>query len=72
MKEGIHYAHAPAWALERVVAVRLHLDPSTGDSGPLCVLPGTHRLGVLTDDEVAQLAHRREAVSCLVPPEVRC
>ena len=65
IKEGIHYAHAPAWALERVVAVRLHLDPSTADNGPLRVLPGTHHLGVLTDDEVAQLAHRSVGVSCL-------
>ena len=51
-KEGILYAHAPAWALERVVALRVHLDPSEADNGPLRVLPGSHTAGVLTDREV--------------------
>jgi hypothetical protein len=27
-KAGIAYSHAPAWALERVIALRVHLDPS--------------------------------------------
>jgi hypothetical protein len=34
VKEGIHYAHAPAHALERVVALRIHLDDSTAENGP--------------------------------------
>jgi ectoine hydroxylase-related dioxygenase (phytanoyl-CoA dioxygenase family) len=55
LKAGVLYAHAPASALERVVALRLHLDDSTPENGPLRVLPGTHTLGVLTDEEVAAL-----------------
>ena len=47
-KTGILYAHAPAWALSRVVALRIHLDASTSDNGPLRVAPGSHRAGVLT------------------------
>ena len=46
IKAGISYAHAPAWALEKIVALRLHLDPSTADNGPLLVIPGSHRRGV--------------------------
>ena len=41
-KGGILYAHAPASALARVVALRVSLDPSTDANGPLRVLPGTH------------------------------
>src|SRR5688572_2963129 len=41
-KGGIIYAHAPASALSQVVALRVHLDTSTEDNGPLRVLPGTH------------------------------
>lgn len=37
-KEGIRYAHAPAWALERGIALCLHLDASTPENGPLLVL----------------------------------
>lgn len=67
LKDGIHYAHAPAWALERVVALRLHLDESAEDNGPLRVIPGSHRLGVLTDDEVTQYASHAQSELCLVP-----
>lgn len=67
MKEGVNYAHAPASALSNVVALRVHLDDSTTDNGPLRVLPGTHRSGVLTDQEIRGLADRVSPVECLVP-----
>jgi ectoine hydroxylase-related dioxygenase (phytanoyl-CoA dioxygenase family) len=41
-KEGILYAHAPAWALSKVIALRVHLDASTTKNGPLRVVPGSH------------------------------
>jgi ectoine hydroxylase-related dioxygenase (phytanoyl-CoA dioxygenase family) len=52
VKDGVIYAHAPASALSRVVALRLHLDDSTSENGPLRVLPGTHTMGVLSDDAI--------------------
>jgi len=67
VKEGVNYAHAPASALEQVVALRLHLNDSTSENGPLRVLPRTHTLGVLTDDQIRNLAGRVEQVECLVP-----
>jgi hypothetical protein len=66
VKAGVTYAHAPACALERVVALRLSLDDSSNDNGPLRVLPGTHQRGVLTDAEVAMLTDDVEAVDCCV------
>jgi hypothetical protein len=42
-KNDVAYAHAPAEALSGVVALRVHLDDSQPDNGPLRVLPGTHR-----------------------------
>jgi ectoine hydroxylase-related dioxygenase (phytanoyl-CoA dioxygenase family) len=65
VKAGIHYAHAPTWALEKIVALRLHLDDSLADNGPLRVIPGSHRLGVLSDDEVLRIAHERPHVEFL-------
>ena len=56
----------PRAALERVVALRVHLDDSTPDNGPLRVLPGTHTAGVLTDDEVKELAQAIEPATCTV------
>ena len=65
-KAGVTYAHAPAAALSRVVALRLHFDESGKDNGPLRVLPRTHTIGVLTDAEVGGLVERAAPVDCLV------
>ena len=67
MKEGVVYAHAPVSALSHVLALRVHLDDSTAENGSLRVLPGTHNRGVLTDDEVHELAKQVSPVDCLVP-----
>src|SRR5580658_1969283 len=67
IKEGIVYAHAPASALCRVLALRVHLDESTTQNGPLRVIPGSHRKGLLTDDEVHELAMTAPSVDCPVP-----
>lgn len=67
VKDGIHYAHAPSSALSQVLALRIHLDDSTPSNGPLRVLPGTHTLGVMSDDSILELAARLGAVDCIVP-----
>jgi len=66
-KCGILYAHGPTWALERILALRVHLDDSTAENGPLLVIPDSHKLGVLSDDEVFQVAHSRSPAVCVVP-----
>lgn len=65
VKAGVLYAHAPAWALETVVALRVHLDDSTAANGPLRVLPRTHLQGILTDEQIGQLATDTTAVDCV-------
>lgn len=67
VKDGVIYAHAPASALSRVVALRFHLDDSTTENGPLRVLPETHAMGVLSDNAIHDLSARTTAVDCLVP-----
>jgi ectoine hydroxylase-related dioxygenase (phytanoyl-CoA dioxygenase family) len=64
MKAGINYAHAPTWALNRVVALRVHLDSSTKENGPLRVIPGSHREGVLIAQQVFEMARARTSVDC--------
>lgn len=67
VKEGIHYAHAPAAALSQVLALRIHLDDSNLANGPLRALPGTHTLGVLSDDRLHELSKEIAPVDCVVP-----
>jgi ectoine hydroxylase-related dioxygenase (phytanoyl-CoA dioxygenase family) len=66
VKSGVQYAGAPACVLDRIVALRIHLDESTATNGPLRVLPATHRLGVLSEAEIAGLAYHSPKVGCLV------
>jgi ectoine hydroxylase-related dioxygenase (phytanoyl-CoA dioxygenase family) len=67
VKEGIIFALAPGSVLRRVLALRLHLDDSTAENGPLRVLPGTHMTGVLGSEAIQQLAADSTAVDCLAP-----
>jgi ectoine hydroxylase-related dioxygenase (phytanoyl-CoA dioxygenase family) len=67
LKDGIDYAHAPASALSQVLALRVHLDDSSNENGPLRVLPRTHTLGVLSDNDIHDVAQRIAPVECLAP-----
>ena len=66
VKEGVNYAHAPASALEQVLALRLHLDDCTEENGPMRVLAGTHGLGVLSEEEIERHATYDQPTECLV------
>jgi ectoine hydroxylase-related dioxygenase (phytanoyl-CoA dioxygenase family) len=66
IKEGMVYSHAPKEALERVLALRIHLDDSTSGNGPLRVLPSTHNDGVLTDFEIQERSSTSRCVECTV------
>ena len=67
VKEGVICAHAPASALEQILAIRVHMDDSNANNGPLRVLPQTHAMGVLTDDEIHDLANKVSPVECRIP-----
>jgi ectoine hydroxylase-related dioxygenase (phytanoyl-CoA dioxygenase family) len=67
VKSGIVYAHAPASALSRIIALRLHFDDSCHDNGPLRVLPGTHAHGVLSESAIERFVGEAAPVDCLVP-----
>ena len=66
-KAEVLYAIAPASALQRIVALRVHLDDSTASNGPLRVLPDTHGRGVLEDAEVQRLAATIVPEDCVCP-----
>jgi ectoine hydroxylase-related dioxygenase (phytanoyl-CoA dioxygenase family) len=67
VKDGVKYAHAPAAALSEVIALRVHLDDSMAGNGPLRVLPRTHKLGVLSDEQLHEYSIKVIPVDCLVP-----
>lgn len=54
VKDGVTHVQPPAPILERMVTVRLHIDPCDETNGPLTVLPGSHAHGFLSDLEIAR------------------
>jgi hypothetical protein len=65
-KAGVLYAHAPAFVLEQIVALRVSVDDSTPLNGPLRVLPGSHDRGVLTEAEIADVVRAIAPAECTV------
>lgn len=64
-KEGVAHVRPPEALLERMLAVRLHLDDCGADNGPVRVLPGSHRVGRLSAGAIDQWRGAREEVACL-------
>ncbi len=66
-KAGVVHVQPPSEILERMLAVRLHLDASDEANAPLRVLPGSHLRGRLSAEAIARLVENSSVVSCHVP-----
>lgn len=65
VKAGVPHVEPPTNVLERMVTVRVALDAADEDNGGLRVLPGSHRLGVLSPQQLHDLD-----ASAAVTPDV--
>jgi len=54
-KEGAWHVQPPPEILERMLTARLHLDDCDETNGPVKVIPGSHRLGRLAAEQIAEL-----------------
>jgi ectoine hydroxylase-related dioxygenase (phytanoyl-CoA dioxygenase family) len=65
MKEGVPHVRPPATVLEEMLTLRIHLDDCPANNGPLEVLPGTHRLGMVPEGELRSVVdnHRPHLVT---------
>lgn len=67
VKAGVVHVLPPAAILEKMITVRLHLDDCDENNGPLRVLPGSHRHGILSAEQFAVLREQVPEVACLLP-----
>lgn len=67
VKAGVLHVLPPAEILEKMVTVRLHLDDCDATNGPLRVLPGSHRHGILSQEQIAALRKEAPEVTCTSP-----
>lgn len=66
VKEGITFVHAPTSALSKILAIRIHLDASTKENGPLRVIPGSHHCRIQDDREMERWIENRGQTELLV------
>jgi hypothetical protein len=66
-KEGDLFVQPPVAVLEQLLAVRLHLDDCNDRNGALRVVPGSHRLGRLSQSDLLGARKQRGERTVSVP-----
>ncbi len=64
VKGGINFAHAPEAVLSQIIALRVHIDPSTEHNGPLRVIPNSHRKLLLSEADLGLVLDKINEVTC--------
>ena len=64
-KEGVAFVQPPEPVLERLLAVRVHVDDCGTDNGPLKVVPGSHTVGRLHASAALELRAKFGEEQCL-------
>lgn len=67
VKEGVHHVQPPVEVLEDMVAFRIHFDESNLQNGCLKVIPGSHVLGILSQDYIHNVDKFEAAVIVEAP-----
>jgi hypothetical protein len=65
IKRGVQHVEPPFTVIERMLTVRVHLDPVPADNAPLLIAPGSHRLGRLREGEIDAAVRRCGVIACL-------
>lgn len=64
VKDGIVHMLPPMELSQQILAMRIHLDDATSTHGALRVIPGSHRLGRLDNERLAELTKSTCTVTC--------
>ncbi len=65
IKQGILHVQPPFAVIERMVTLRVHLDDVPAGNAPLLVAPGSHRLGLVAEPDIAAAVARCGTRTCL-------
>jgi len=66
VKAGVLHVQPPAEIMRAILAIRLHLDESGIDNGPLRVIAGSHQEGRLSAEQISSW-EKENFVTCTVP-----
>jgi ectoine hydroxylase-related dioxygenase (phytanoyl-CoA dioxygenase family) len=66
VKEGVPHVQPPVEILERMLAIRIHLDDCGLENGPVRVIPRSHLVGRLTAPAIDAWRSEHSATDCVV------
>jgi ectoine hydroxylase-related dioxygenase (phytanoyl-CoA dioxygenase family) len=66
VKAGLLHVQPPAQVLERMLSIRIHLDPCGEENGALKVLPGSHRCGRIPEQDAIRMGAESSVTICAV------
>lgn len=64
VKQGVRHVRPPAPILERMLTLRVHLDDCIRDNGALKVIPGSHKLRLLSNEQIQDIVARVGPIMC--------
>ena len=65
VKEGVVHVQPPTEILERMLAIRVHLDQCGSENGPVRVIPRSHRFGRLSGTDIDAWKANEDATDCI-------
>ena len=66
VKDSTYHVQPPLEVLNNMVTFRVHLDAANEKNGCLKVMPGSHELGILSQDEINQYCNNHTPINCVV------
>ena len=64
IKDGVVHVQPPIVVLNQMITFRIHLDDSSQANGCLKVLPKSHELGILDQNEIREYVQHNRSVIC--------
>ncbi len=64
IKDGMPHCQAPVELLEQMLTIRLHLDDADEANGALRVIPGSHRCGRLSPEQIREMRAQHPETLC--------
>lgn len=65
VKQGRVHVEPPVSLLFKMLTLRVHLDDVSLSNAPLLIAPGSHRLGLVADSAVDEVAEEADPVACV-------
>ena len=64
VKQGVHHVQPPRNILEKITTIRIALDDCNSKNGTLKLVPRSHQLGILNQQQINRITRLRSPVIC--------